>query len=158
MSAPPPYYQNQQPNGYPQQQQQQHGYPQPPAPQRPQRPSALQRLLPIVVILAVFGGGAWYVWDYNTDPNGGKAKENAAQAAQAEENKKHDPNIGDCVKIRDPQGKPVPDIVGCDSGEAEYKMGQKLYGPDKKCGPEFAYGIQYSITRGTDYTLCFTKV
>lgn len=157
MSAPPPPYQNQPPHGYPQSP---HGYPQPQPPQGPRQPqrSPLRAAISAIVVLSIFGGAAWYVWDYNTDPNGGKAKKEAAQAAQAEESKKHSPNIGDCVKIQDPKGKPVPEIVDCGSGQAEYKMGEKLYGPDKKCGPAFDYGIQYSVSRGVDYTLCFNKV
>ncbi|WP_424893377.1 LppU/SCO3897 family protein [Streptomyces sp. XH2] len=118
----------------------------------------MRRLINVLVVLAVFGGGAWYVWDYNTNPNGGKAKKEASQAAQAEENKKHDPRIGDCVRIEDPQGEPLPVIVDCGSSEAQYKMGEKLYGPDKKCGPSFDYGIQYSSRRAADFTMCFTKV
>ncbi|MFC5149863.1 LppU/SCO3897 family protein [Streptomyces aureoversilis] len=157
MSAPPPPYQNQPPHGYPQAP---HGYPQPQPQRGPQQRqgSPLQAAIAVVIVLAIFGGGAWYVWDYNTNPNGGKAKEEASRAAQAEENKKYNPNIGDCVKIQDPKGKPVPEIVDCGSGQAEYKMGEKLYGPDKKCSSAFDYGIQYSVSRGADYTLCFNKV
>ncbi|REK89346.1 hypothetical protein DY245_16410 [Streptomyces inhibens] len=176
MSAPPPPYQNQppqqpygypqqqpqQPYGYPQQQPQQpqsYGYPQqqPRGPQQPRR-SPLRALITAVIVLAIFGGGAWYVWDYNTNPNGGKAKAEASRAARAAENKKHDPQIGDCVKVQDPQGDPLPEIVDCGSTEAEYKTGDRLYGPDKECGSKFDYGIQFSSRRGADYTLCFTKV
>ncbi|GAA2799530.1 hypothetical protein RMN57_15105 [Kitasatospora sp. CM 4170] len=135
---------------------------QPPAPQPLQRPrqrrSPLQAVLPIVIVLAVFGGGAWYVWKYNTDPNGGKAKAAATQSAQAAENKTHDPNVGDCVKIQDPQGSPVPTIVDCKSSEAQYKMADKLYGPDKSCGAAFDYGIKVDRSKGVDYTMCFKKV
>ncbi|MCZ1012407.1 hypothetical protein O1L68_42635 [Streptomyces lydicus] len=40
------------------------------------------------------------MWDYNTNPHGGKAKKAAAQAAQAEENKKYNPDYGMHVSIR----------------------------------------------------------
>ncbi|MFI9307081.1 LppU/SCO3897 family protein [Streptomyces triculaminicus] len=148
MSMPPPY-QNQPPHGYP-----------PPqgGPRQPPQRSAIRGLITAVIVLAIFGGGAWYVWKYNTDPNGGKAKKEAARVAQVEENKKHDPQIGDCVKVQDPKGKPLPVIVDCGSPEAEYKTGERLYGPAKECSSNFDYGIQYSSRRGADYTLCFTKV
>jgi len=175
MSAPPPPYQNQppqQPYGYappppmpygqqpPYAQQLPYGGQQPPAPQPPRGPrrSPLQAVLPIAIVVAIFGGGAWYVWDYNTDPNGGKAKAAASQSARAEENKKYDPKIGDCVRIQDPDGQPLPVIVDCTSTEAEYKMGDKLYGTNRSCGSKFDYGIKYSSSRSADYTLCFTKV
>ncbi|MFJ9469290.1 LppU/SCO3897 family protein [Streptomyces caniferus] len=173
MSAPPPYQnQPQQPYGYPQQQQQQYGYPQqqqpygypqqpqgPQGPQGPQRQSSpLRGLITAVIVLAIFGGGAWYVWDYNTNPHGGKAKKEAAQAARAEENKKYDPQVGDCVKVHDPQGEPRAEIVDCGSAEAEYKTGDKLFGAGERCGSKFDYGIHVSIRHSTSYTLCFTKV
>ncbi|MFE1763935.1 hypothetical protein ACFW81_06920 [Streptomyces angustmyceticus] len=177
MSAPPPYpnqpqqpygyppQQPQQPYGYPQQQQPQqpYGYPQQPqGPQGPQRPqpqrSPLRGLITAVVVLAVFGGGAWYVWDYNTNPNGGKAKKEAAQAARAEANKKYDPQVGDCVKVHDPQGEPVAEIVDCGSSEAQYKTADRLIGADARCGAKFDYGIHVSIRHSSNYTLCFTKV
>ncbi|GAA4933974.1 hypothetical protein ACFPM3_04895 [Streptomyces coeruleoprunus] len=180
MSTPPPHYQNQPPYGQPQsyghpqpygQQPQQYGHPQPygyqqqphppqppRGPQQPQPGGLLRGLKAAVVVLAVFGGLAYYVWDYNTSPTGGKAKAEASQSAQAEENKTHDPNIGDCVKVDDPDGKPLPTIVDCGSPEAEYKTGDRLYGPDRQCGSEYDYGIEYSSRRGADYTLCFTKV
>ncbi|MGE7438498.1 MULTISPECIES: LppU/SCO3897 family protein [Kitasatospora] len=177
MSAPPPYPQQPYPqNPYPQQPyphqpypQQPYGHapsPQPPyngqqapgGPQGPQRKSPLHVMLSIGIVLAVFGGGAWYVWKYNTDPNGGKAKAEASRSAQAEEARTHDPSIGDCVKIQDPDGKPLPTVVDCNAADAEYKMARKLYGPDKHCGNDFDYGIQVTYNRGTDYTMCFTKV
>ncbi|MEU6232068.1 hypothetical protein [Kitasatospora sp. NPDC047058] len=134
---------------------------QPPAPQ-PQQPARrrnpLQSVISIVVVLAVFGGVGWYVWKYNTDPNGGKAKANASQAAEARDRLSHDPNIGDCVKIQDPQGAPVPTIVDCKSAEAQYKMADRLYGPDKSCGSAYDYGIKVSRSKGVDYTMCFKKV
>ncbi|MGW4752623.1 LppU/SCO3897 family protein [Streptomyces chartreusis] len=111
-----------------------------------------------VVVLAVVGGLAYYVWDYNTSPTGGKAKAEASASAAAEEAKTHDPEIGDCVKVADPQGKPLPTVVDCGSSEAEYKTGALLPGQDQECGAKYAYGIQYRNTRGFDYTLCFTKV
>jgi len=177
MSAPPPYQnqpqqpygypQQQQPYGYPQQQQPQqpYGYPQqhqgPQGPQRPQRPqpqrSPLRGLITAVIVLAVFGGAAWYVWDYNTNPHGGKAKKEAAQAARAEENKKYNPQVGDCVKVHDPQGEPLAEIVGCGSPEAQYKTADRLIG-DARCGSKFDYGIHVSIRHSSNYTLCFTKV
>ncbi|MEV0531330.1 hypothetical protein [Kitasatospora sp. NPDC050463] len=186
MSAPPPPYQNQQPQqpyGYapppqmPYGQQPQYGqqqsYAQPPyaqqpyvpqapsdprPPQGPGRRSPLHSVLSVAVVLAVFGGGAWYVWKYNTDPNGGKAKAEATRSAQAEENKKYDPKVGDCVRIQDPQGDPLPVIVDCKSAEAQYRMADTLYGPDRSCGSAYDYGIRYSSRRSTDYTLCFKKV
>ncbi|MFG2827549.1 hypothetical protein ACGFWI_08815 [Streptomyces sp. NPDC048434] len=118
----------------------------------------MRGLITAVIVLAVFGGGAWYVWNYNTDPHGGKAKAEASQAARAEENKKYNPEVGDCVKVQDPKGEPLPVIVGCGSDEAQYKTGDKLIGADKRCGSGFDYGIQVSSRRGADYTLCFTKV
>ncbi|MBT2506739.1 hypothetical protein J7I98_12730 [Streptomyces sp. ISL-98] len=158
MSAQPPPYQNHPPQqpygGYPQPQ------PGPQGPQRPQRPQThpVQGLLAALVVLALFGGGAWYVYDYNTNPNGGKAKEQAAVDAQNEKDKKHEPEVGDCVKIQDPEGEPLPTIVDCGSAEAEYKTGDMLYGPDMECGSKFDYGIQYHSSRGGDHTLCFNKV
>lgn len=153
MSAPPPPYQNHPP-------QQPNGYPQPPrGPQRQgQQTHPVQALFAVLIILALFGGGAWYVYDYNTNPNGGKAKEQAAVDAQNEKDKKHEPKAGDCVKVQDPKGDPLPTIVDCGSPEAEYKTGDTLYGPAMECGSKFDYGIQYSNTPGGDYTLCFTKV
>ncbi|TWE20353.1 hypothetical protein FB465_5502 [Kitasatospora atroaurantiaca] len=118
----------------------------------------MQALLPIAIVVAIFGGGAWYVWDYNTSPTSGKAKAAASQSARAEENKKYDPKVGDCVKIQDPQGQPLPVIVDCTSAEAEYRMADKLFGSDRSCGSKFDYGIKYSRSRSADYTLCFTKV
>ncbi|PHQ52678.1 hypothetical protein BLA24_06125 [Streptomyces cinnamoneus] len=156
MSIPPPSYQNQPHHPY---QQPPHGHPQAPrGPQRPQPAGPVRMLITAVVVLAVFGGGAWYVWDYNTNPDGGKAKKEAARVAQFEENKKYDPKTGDCVKVQDPDGEPLPVIVDCGSPEAQYKTGERLYGPGKKCPSTYDYGIQYSASRGADYTLCFTKV
>ncbi|MFE0257224.1 hypothetical protein [Streptomyces sp. NPDC059010] len=180
MSTPPPQYQNQppygqqpygqqpppygqqQPYGYPQQQQQPYGGPQPPqpprGPQRPQPGGLLRMLKAAVVVIAIFGGLAYYVWDYNTSPTGGKAKAEASASAAAEEAKTHDPEVGDCVKVADPQGDPLPTIVDCGSPEAQYKTGAQLPGQGKECSAEYDYGIQYRNTRGFDYTLCFTKV
>ncbi|TLS46931.1 hypothetical protein FE633_07570 [Streptomyces montanus] len=144
MSAPPQHYQNHQ---------------QPPrGPQRPQPGGALRMVKSAVIVLAIFGGLGYYVWDYNTNPNGGKAKAEASQAAQVKEDQKHDPDIGDCVKVEDPKGEPLPTIVDCGSAEAEYKTGDRLFGPEEKCGSKYDYGIEYSDSRGADYTLCFTKV
>ncbi|MFH8572531.1 hypothetical protein [Streptomyces sp. NPDC017993] len=182
MSTPPPPYQHQpqyqppqQPYGAPQAYQQQYGAPQAPqqygapkapqqygapqpprGPQRPQQRSPLQALLTVVVVLAIFGGGAWYVWDYNTNPNGGKAKAEASQSAQAEENKTHDPKVGDCIKVEGSQEDPLPVIVECGSAEAEYKMGERNFGADAKCGPQYVYVMHYS-SKYTRYTMCFTK-
>ncbi|MFF4346397.1 hypothetical protein [Streptomyces sp. NPDC001530] len=159
MSTPPPHYQNQPPYGQPQAP---YGYPQQPQPPRgPQQPrpgGGLRALKAAVVVIAVIGGVGYYVWNYNTSPTGGKAKAEASQSAQVEENKTHDPDVGDCVKVEDPDGEPLPTVVDCDAAEAEYKTGDRLYGPDKKCGSEYDYGIEYSNSRGADYTLCFTKV
>ncbi|WP_427165740.1 LppU/SCO3897 family protein [Streptomyces sp. C1-1] len=110
------------------------------------------------IVIAVFGALAWYVWDYNTDPSGGKAKAEAAASAQASEDATHDPNIGDCVKVKDPQGEPLPTIVDCDSPEAEYKTADKLLGNDMKCDSKYVYGIQVRQSHQMGYTLCFTKV
>ncbi|MGW7450159.1 LppU/SCO3897 family protein [Streptomyces sp. NPDC054787] len=78
--------------------------------------------------------------DYNTNPNGGQAKKEAAAVAQHEEDKTHEPKVGDCVKVQDPQGEPVPTIVYCGSAEAEYKTGEILPGEGMKCGPESPTG------------------
>lgn len=168
MSTPPPPYQNQQPYGqpqpqqpygYPQQPQQPYGYPQQPhspqqpqPPRGPQRPGGLGRALKsAVVMIAVVGAVGYWVWDYNTNPNGGKAKEEASVAAQ-------NPEIGDCVKVADPKGEPVPTVVECGSPEAEYKMGDQVFGEDE-CSSKFDYGIRvHSNHRSMDYTMCFTKV
>ncbi len=78
-----------------------------------------------MVVIAVIGGVGCYVWDYNTSPTGGKAEAEASQSA-------HNPNIGDCVKIEDPEGDPLPTVVDCDSAEAEYKTGDRLSGVGSK--------------------------
>ncbi|MDQ0993403.1 hypothetical protein [Streptomyces sp. V3I7] len=168
MSATPPPYQNQpqQPYGQPQQpqapygQQQPYGAPQQPQPpRRPQQPGGPLRVLKSVLIVAVvFGALVYYVWDYNTSPTGGKAKAQASASAQAKEDAKHEPEVGDCVKVKDPQGDPMPTIVDCDSPEAEYKTGDKQYGDDLDCPSKYDYGIQYHDLHQLDYTLCFTKV
>ncbi|WP_435887894.1 LppU/SCO3897 family protein [Streptomyces chartreusis] len=111
-----------------------------------------------VVVIAIVGGLGYYVWDYNTSPTGGKAKAEASASAAAEEAKTHDPEVGDCVKVADPKGKPVPTVVDCGSPEAEYKMGEMLPGQGQECSAKYDYGIQYYNSRGFDYTLCFTKV
>ncbi|MFD5425804.1 hypothetical protein [Streptomyces sp. NPDC127084] len=186
MSTPPPQYQNQppygqpqQPYGYPQQPQPQtpygypqqpqapYGYPQQPqpqalygyqqqpqpqSPQGPQRPQsgALGRMLrSAVILIAVLGALGYWVWDYNTDPNGGKAKKEAESAS-------HNPSIGDCVKIADPQGSPEPTVVDCDSPEAEYKMGDLTIGA-RQCDAKYDYAIK-STRRGSSTTKCFTKL
>ncbi|MGW4809656.1 LppU/SCO3897 family protein [Kitasatospora sp. NPDC004272] len=133
--------------------------PRPPAgPSGPRRRSPLQALLSVGIVLAVFGGGGWYVWNYNTSPTGGKAKAEASRSARAAEAKTHDPEVGDCVKVADPEGHPVPTVVDCASPEAEYKMADQLLGEDKHCGEEFDYGIRYVSSRRIDSTLCFTKI
>ncbi|MFE1879665.1 LppU/SCO3897 family protein [Streptomyces diastatochromogenes] len=172
MSTPPPQYQNQppygqpqQPYGYPQQPQAPVGYPQQPQPQapyghpqQPQPPRGPQRPQPgglgrmlksAVIVIAVFGALGYWVWDYNTDPNGGKAKKEAEAAS-------HNPTIGDCVKVEDPQGSPVPTVVDCDSPEAEYKMGDRVVA-GQQCGTEYDYGIKVT-RRGSGSTMCFTKL
>ncbi|WP_327315666.1 LppU/SCO3897 family protein [Streptomyces sp. NBC_01235] len=156
----PPYGHPQQPYGHPQPPQPPYGYqPQPPQGPRPPQPGgAMRALKTAVVLIAVMGGLGYYVYDYNTSPTGGKAKAEASQSAQAEEAKTHDPDIGDCVKVADPEGDPLPTVVDCGSAEAQYKTGDKLIGPDRKCGSEYDYGIQYSNSRSVDYTLCFTEV
>ncbi|MGW6893852.1 LppU/SCO3897 family protein [Streptomyces chartreusis] len=165
----PPYGQPQQPYGqqpqpYGHQPQQPYGYPQQPQPPQqprgPQRPAgaALRMVKAAVVVIAIVGGLGYYVWDYNTSPTGGKAKAEASASAAAEEAKTHDPEVGDCVKVADPKGKPVPTVVDCGSPEAEYKMGEMLPGQGQECSAKYDYGIQYYSSRGFDYTLCFTKV
>jgi hypothetical protein len=152
-SAPPPYYQN-----HPQQPQQSYGHPQQPQPQPPRRPqpgAGLRAAKSGLVVLAVFGGLAYYVYDYNTSPTGGKAQAEASASASAEA---HDPEVGDCVKVADPKGDPVPTVVDCGSPEAEYKTADMLFGADQECSAKYDYGIQYSGGHTTDYTLCFTKV
>ncbi|MGW9596288.1 LppU/SCO3897 family protein [Streptomyces chartreusis] len=162
MSTPPPQYPNQ-PYGQQQppygQQQQPYGQ-QPQQPRGPQRPpgAALRMVKAAVVVIAIVGGLGYYVWDYNTSPTGGKAKAEASASAAAEEAKTHDPEVGDCVKVADPKGKPVPTVVDCGSPEAEYKMGEMLPGQGQECSAKYDYGIQYYSSRGFDYTLCFTKV
>lgn len=148
MSTPPSY---QQPDGQPQQ-------PTPGGPNRPRQGNMLQLLLTMVIFLAIVGGVGYWVYDYNTNPNGGQAKEEAEAVAQHNEDKTHEPQVGDCVKAQDPQGKPVPTIVDCGSAEAEYKTGEVLPGEGMKCGPKFDYGIQHTASRGFDYTMCFTKL
>ncbi|MEV6741666.1 hypothetical protein AB0N14_34070 [Streptomyces sp. NPDC051104] len=100
--------------------------------------------------MAIFGGLAHYVWDYNTSPTGGKAKAEASASVYSEA---HDPEIGDCVKVKDPQGEPLPTVVDCNSGEAEYKLGEMLPGKDRECGSEYDYGIQYA-TATSSATRC----
>ncbi|MEV4434717.1 hypothetical protein [Streptomyces sp. NPDC049585] len=170
MSVPPQYPQHQQP--YPQQPYGQQPYPhpqqpygqpygqpmpQPPAPPRRPQASPLRGLITAVVLLAIFGGGAWYVYDYNTNPNGGKAKKEAERTAKVDEAKKHQPQRGDCVKIEHPDNDPLPTIVDCGSPEAQYKMGETLLGADKHCGPEYAIGLR-TVGRFSNSTMCFTKV
>ncbi|MFF0628019.1 hypothetical protein [Streptomyces sp. NPDC004296] len=185
MSAPPPYQNQppQQPYGQPQQpysgppqqpyagppQQPYAGPPQPPYGQPPQQPAPVQRqqpqrsllrgLITAVILLAVLGGGAWYVWDYNTNPNGGKAKKEAARDARNAERKTHDPQVGDCVKVEHSNGEPLPTIVDCNSPGAQYKLGERLLGAGRKCdSASYDYSIQFTSNRRTDYTMCFTKV
>jgi hypothetical protein len=160
MSAPPPpHYQNQPQQPYGHQPQQGYGYPpqqpQPQPPRGPQPGAALRMLKSGIVVLAIFGGLAYYVYDYNTSPTGGKAQ---AEASQSADSAAHDPEIGDCVKVADPKGEPQPTVVDCDSPEAEYKTGDVLYGSDLECESSYDYGIQYSNSHSVDYTLCFTKV
>lgn len=163
--------QQQSPYGYPQQQPQspygqQPQQPHPPySPQPPQAPRGpqpgggpLQVVVAVLIVAVIFGGLAYYVWDYNTSPTGGLARAEASASAQAKEDATHAPEVGDCVKVKDPQGDPLPTIVDCDSPEAEYKTGDKLYGNDLECDSTYDYGIQYHDSRQLDYTLCFTKV
>ncbi|WP_063764500.1 LppU/SCO3897 family protein, partial [Streptomyces sp. NRRL S-481] len=138
-------------------------YPQQPQPPRePQRrqPAGLLRAVKSgVVVLAVFGAVGYWVWDYNTSPTGGKAKAEAAASAAADEAKKHEPEIGDCVKVKDPDGEPVPTVVDCDSAEAEYKLDEWMPGKYQECGSEYDYGIQFRNSgHRASYTMCFTKV
>lgn len=143
MSTPTPQYQNQPPYGQPQQ-------PQPPrGAQRPQSGGVGRMLRSAVIVIAVFGALGYWVWDYNTNPNGGKAKEEAEVAS-------HNPTIGDCVKVQDPQGSPVPTVVDCDSPEAEYKMGD-LVVAGQQCASKYDYGIKVT-RRGLGRTMCFTKL
>jgi hypothetical protein len=167
MSTPPPQYQNQPPYGqpqqppygYPQQPQPQAPYGYPQQPQQPQPPRGPQRqpgglaraLKSAVVMIAVVGAVGYWVWDYNTNPDGGKAKAEASASA-------HTPDLGDCVKVADPKGEPVPTVVDCNSPEAQYKLGDRVYGEGVECGSKYDYGIEYQNSRRLDYTLCFTKV
>ncbi|MGW7199553.1 LppU/SCO3897 family protein [Streptomyces chryseus] len=93
MSTPPSY---QQPYGQPQQ-------PAPQGPNRPRQGNVLQLLLTMVIFLAIVGGVGYWVYDYNTNPNGGHAKKEAANVAQRQEDRKHEPEVGDCVKVQDPR-------------------------------------------------------
>ncbi|MFJ9415685.1 hypothetical protein ACIRPT_16140 [Streptomyces sp. NPDC101227] len=172
MSAPPPPYQNQppqQPYGYPQQpqqpygqqpygQQQPYGNPQPPnRPRQPQR-SPLRGAITAVIMLGILGGGAWYVWDYNTNPHGGKAAKEAAASASADDyDKKHNPKVGDCVKITGSDRDMEMTIVGCDSTDAQYKTGEVI-GGHEKCGPQYSRSIVYSYNHRPTTTWCFSKV
>ncbi|TJZ50272.1 hypothetical protein FCH28_23555 [Streptomyces piniterrae] len=174
MSAPPPPYQNQppqQPYGYqqPPQQYGQQQYGQQPYGQQPQQPRGPQRpqpqrnprraLINITVILAVICGTVWYVWDYNTNPNGGKAKAEASASARAKEIEKYNPEVGDCVKVDDPHGEdPTAVVVDCDSPQAQYKTGEELIGANETCPSKYDYGIHYIPSRGSQSTLCFTKL
>ncbi|MEU6578356.1 hypothetical protein [Streptomyces sp. NPDC046805] len=153
MSATPPSYPN-----HPNQPQQPYGHQQQQPPRRPQSGGPLRVLKSVLMVTVIFGALAYYVWDYNTSPTGGKARASASASAQAEEDATHNPDVGDCVKVQDPQGDPVPTIVDCNSPEAEYKTGDKLYGDDLKCPSKYEYGIQYHDLHQLDYTLCFTKV
>lgn len=181
MSTPPPQYPNQppygqpqQPYGYPQQPQQPYygqpqqpqaqpqapyGYPQQPqpprGPQRPQPGGLLRAVKSGVIVIAVVGALGYWVWDYNTNPNGGKAKAEASASASFDA---HNPEVGDCVKVADPKGEPVPTVVDCGSPEAEYKMGELMPGQGQECSSEYDYGIRHYDRRGIDYTMCFTKV
>ncbi|MGW0611933.1 LppU/SCO3897 family protein [Streptomyces sp. NPDC002788] len=100
-----------------------------------------------VVVPAVFGAVGYWVWDHDTSPIGGKAKAEASASAAAEEDKKHEPEIGDCVKVADPDGEPVPTVVACDSAEAEYKLAEWIPGKYRECGSECDYGIRYRNSR-----------
>ncbi|MEU9112568.1 hypothetical protein AB0D04_12400 [Streptomyces sp. NPDC048483] len=170
MSAPPPYQnQPQQPYGYQQPPQQPYGYQQPPqygqpqpprGPQRPQRPQPTlkHRLIGFVVVLPFIAGGAWYVWDYNTNPHGGKAAKEASASASAEAyDKNHNPKVGDCVKITGSDDAMEMTVVGCDSSEAQYKTGEVL-GGNEKCGPQYTRSIVYSYDHRATTNWCFTKV
>ncbi|MGI5414026.1 LppU/SCO3897 family protein [Streptomyces chartreusis] len=156
MSMPPQQYPNQ-----PNPQQQPYGYPQPQPPRGPQRRqpgAALRTVKAAAVVIAVVGALGYYVWDYNTSPTGGKAKAEASASAAAEEAKTHEPEVGDCVKVADPQGEPVPTVVDCASPEAQYTMREMLPGQGQECPSKYDYGIQHYNSRGFDYTMCFTKV
>ncbi|WP_416985535.1 LppU/SCO3897 family protein [Streptomyces sp. T028] len=157
MSAPSPY-QNQPHQPHQPQYGQQPQYVQPQPPQGPRPGGMLRMVKSAVIVIAIFGGLAYYVYDYNTDPNGGKAKAEASASAQASEDATHTPSIGDCVKVKDPKGEPVPTIVDCGSSEAEYKTEDVLMGEGEECGSEYDYGILVSNSRSMDYTYCFTKV
>lgn len=108
----------------------------------------------VAMVVVLFGGVGYYVWDYNTSPTGGKARAAASASASAAA---HDPGIGDCVKVKDPTGEPVTTVVDCNSPEAEYKLGEMVPGANMECGSKYDYGIQYH-RRTSGYTLCFTKV
>ncbi|MFG2135439.1 hypothetical protein [Streptomyces sp. NPDC048650] len=184
MSAPPPPYQNQppqQPYGYPQQPQQPqpqygqqpqqpYGQPQQPQygqqPQSPQQPrgprqpqrSPLRGLITAVIMLALFGGIGWYVWDYNTNPHGGKAKKEAAQKAEIKENdRKYNPKVGNCVKITGSDDDVAMEVVDCDSSAAGYKTGEVISG-DERCGPQYTKSVHRQPRLGAGTTWCFTKV
>lgn len=161
VSAPPPYQnQPQQQYGYQQQPQAPYGQPQQPygQPQPPRRPqpqrSPLRGLITAVILLALFGGVGYYVYDYNTNPNGGKAKEEADRKAY---DRKHTPQVGDCVKITGPKDDSQMTVVACDSSDAQYKTGE-THVDGKACGPEYTTVIHQRRRLGLGTTWCFTKV
>ncbi|MEV6948362.1 hypothetical protein AB0N07_41875 [Streptomyces sp. NPDC051172] len=98
----------------------------------------------VAMVVVLFGGVGYYVWDYNTSPTGGKARAAASASASAAA---HDPGIGDCVKVKDPKGEPVTTVVDCNSPEAEYKLGEMVPGANTECGSKYDYGIQTTAGR-----------
>ncbi|WP_228456852.1 LppU/SCO3897 family protein, partial [Streptomyces durbertensis] len=119
---------------------------------RQRQPGPLHKLIVFVLAAVLIGGVGWWVYDHNRTPaDGGPSKAEV-------EDRKNNPREGDCVKIHDPEGSPRPETVDCDSPEAEYRRGEKLDGSGQECGPSYDYGIQFRQRRGSNYTLCFTKI
>ncbi|MFF7704483.1 LppU/SCO3897 family protein [Streptomyces lydicus] len=117
-------------------------------------------MINIVVLFAVIGGVVWWVVDYNTNPNGGKAAEQASASASAEAyNKRHNPQVGDCVKVTGSEDDNTLQmtIVGCDSSEAQYKTAEVLTGA-QECKPDTARAISLRGRHTVSTRWCFTKV
>ncbi|MFF8369962.1 hypothetical protein ACF05W_14065 [Streptomyces lydicus] len=158
MSTPPPH--QTQPYGY-QHPQQPYGQPQPmPGAPQPPRRNPLRAAINIVVLFAVIGGVVWWVVDYNTNPNGGKAAEQASASASAEAyNKRHNPQVGDCVKVTGSEDDNTLQmtIVGCGSSEAQYKTAEVLTGA-QECKPETVRAISLRGRHAVSTRWCFSKI
>ncbi|WP_455772579.1 LppU/SCO3897 family protein [Streptomyces lydicus] len=93
-------------------------------------------------------------------PNGGKAAEQASASASAEAyNKRHNPQVGDCVKVTglEDDNTLQMTIVGCDSSEAQYKTAEVLTGA-QECKPDTARAISLRGRHTVSTRWCFTTV